>query len=383
MRIVVRTLTPRRNCSRPRTFRSDRTGFTLIELLVVISIIAVLMSLILPAVQSARQSARRTQCLNRLRQLGIGIHGFASRSPDAQLPAYGTWGDDVRTSSGSYQPAALRSWVVDILPYFDRRDIYDRWDFDRRHSEGNNDDLMEDYNMNVLTCPDDPSASSQRGALSYVVNAGYAGIDSEAELSRTSGWGNQNGNYHEYDNVKIDWNSNGTVGDDEDDKLTRRSGVMWRDVVHRSNGKFVAERNRSLSLNDIYDGQSQTILITENVNAGGTGGQLWGDPDARSCAFVLPIERLASGGPSYFADPPIDPRFPQCVINGALDAAEGRNPWPSSNHTSGVSVTFCDGSTRLLNEDIDLTVYKRLITPAGNRQNSGSVLPQAVMGDEF
>ena len=122
------------------------------------------------------------------------------------------------------QPAALSNWVVDILPYIDRRDLYDRWDFNLRHSNGVNDDLIKTFNMRILTCPDDESAYDRPGALSFVVNAGYAGIDSVIELNRTTGWGNQNGNYHEFDNVKIDWNSNGTVGDAEDNDLTRRSG---------------------------------------------------------------------------------------------------------------------------------------------------------------
>ena len=90
--------------------------------------------------------------------------------------------------------------------------------------------------MKVLTCPDDESANERSGALSYVVNAGYAGIDSVVELHRTTGWGNQNGNYHEFNNVRIDWNSNGNVGDLEDNDLTCRSGVMWREVIHRVRG---------------------------------------------------------------------------------------------------------------------------------------------------
>ena len=106
---------------------SPRSAFTLIELLVVISIIALLMALILPAIQSAREAARRTQCLNHMRQLSLGLHGAAARSANVQLPAYGVWGDDVATSATSTQPAAMWSWVVEILPFIDRRDLYDRW----------------------------------------------------------------------------------------------------------------------------------------------------------------------------------------------------------------------------------------------------------------
>ncbi len=375
----------RRRTSKRESFRSrsDRSAFTLLELLVVISIIAMLMALILPAVQSAREASRRTQCLNRIRQLGLGLHGFTARSSSGQLPAYGTWGDDAATSAASTQPAALSNWVVDILPYIDRRDLYDRWDFNLRHSNGTNDDLIKTFNMRILTCPDDESAYDRPGALSFVVNAGYAGIDSVIELNRTTGWGNQNGNYHKFDNVKIDWNSNGTVGDAEDNDLTRRSGVMWREVIHRSNGSFKAERNQSLSLHEIYDGLSQTVLLTENLHAGGleSPAQMWGDPDARSCTFVLPIERVSGAGPSYYEDPPLDPNFPECVINGVRAGSEGRSPWPSSNHPGGVCATFCDGSAKFISQSIDLLVYKRIISPAAARQNSGSVRPQAVLGD--
>lgn len=362
---------------------SARSAFTLIELLVVISIISLLMALILPAVQSAREAARRTQCLNHLRQLAIGMHGAAARSAGGQLPAYGVWGDDVATSATSTQPAALWSWVVEILPFIDRRDLYDRWDFDLRHSNGVNDDLIRTFNMQVLTCPDDESANERSGALSYVVNAGYAGIDSVIELNRTTGWGNQNGNYHKFDNVKIDWNSNGTVGDQEDNDLTRRSGVMWREVIHRSRGSFKAERNQSLSLKEIYDGQSHTLLLTENLHAGGleSPAQMWGDPDARSCTFVLPIKRVSRAGASYYADPPLDPNFPGCVINGARAGNEGRSPWPSSNHPGGVCASFCDGSTKFVSEDIDLLIYKRIITPAGSRLNASGVVSQTILSD--
>src|SRR5579871_3859134 len=92
----------------------NRKGFTLIELLVVISIIAVLMSLILPAIQSAREAGRRTQCLNNLHNLGLAMHNFAS-SKQGQFPYL----DEADMFSGN----TGYNWPVSLLGYLDRGDI--------------------------------------------------------------------------------------------------------------------------------------------------------------------------------------------------------------------------------------------------------------------
>src|SRR5260370_267195 len=128
---------------KPKTER--RAGFTLIELLVVISIIAVLMSLILPAVQSAREAARRTQCLNNQHNLGLAITNQAT----------------ARSGGLLYLDENGWNWPVQLLGYLDRNDIAGQPFY---------------YNgvaLDALVCPDDLSNFKQPNGLSYGLNAGY------------------------------------------------------------------------------------------------------------------------------------------------------------------------------------------------------------------
>ena len=369
-----------------------RAAFTLIELLVVISVIAVLMVLLLPAIQNARASSRCVQCLNHMRQVGFALHAYAAKNSKSQFPPYGTCGD-FKNSAGIWQPGGyfgrqLRNWVVDILGELGRQDIFDRWDHTREHDSTfrgpdgiSNRDLMQQYVLNVLTCPDDNTAGRIPGALSYVVNAGYANID--GSLSASSGWGSTN--YHNFNDPDLDLNVNGAVNDAEDQDIFRRTGVMWRTVLDRTGDGNPSRPcpNESHGPDTIYDGLSNTILVTENLNAGEK--QLWGDPDPRNCAFVFPMDPNTSNWDSstYFLSAPLDPGHSYGVINGARSGPEGERPFPNANHYGSVNMVFCDGATRTISEDIDLNVYARLITPQGDRISGSAGAQIPVSGEIF
>lgn len=356
--------------NRPAAASVFRRGFTLVELLVVISIIAVLMSLILPAVQQARGAARRTQCMNNMRNVGIAVLANAAKRKD-KIPGYGHFipvlpvGIDNPTPSQiGCQPLGGVNWVVECLAELDRTDLFDRWDFQALPEDPNNTALGQTY-MQVLVCPDDESAVEIPGGLSYVINSGYAERDLFYAYSALIAAGEtptQN-TVHQYDVIPTDWDEDGEAPglpfpfrDRQDEKITRDTGVSW---LH------VQARNYSQSLTSIYDGLSNTFLLAENINAGSSG--TWSDPAPPNCTFVYGIEPSEVTG-ANFADPP-RPEGVDGLPNVMREFGE-ETPFPSSNHLGVVNFVMCDGSVRGISENIDRQAYLQLMTPAGSKIRS-------------
>lgn len=327
---------------------SARSGFTLIELLVVISIIAVLMSLILPAVQSAREAARRLQCQNNLKNLGLALTNAATTRNGKFLPFAR------RSQQGSL--VSVQSWCVEILPYIDRRDIFDHWKKDEAWFAGTNLPLSQLF-LKVLACPDDPTAWQEAGGLSYVVNSGYG----DAKRNPADQLGT-----HGASSEVFDWDGDGIRNspvpafynnDPDDTAIQKETGVFWG-----------ARHTRSF--HDVYDGLSNTIMATENINAGGAessgySGDLtsWANGLDSNCVFMFRVDPDVT--PAQFEDPPQNP-IEDSRINANRNGKEGV-PAPTSNHPGLVNAVICDGRVVSLNENMDVRVYKHLISSAGSR----------------
>ncbi len=373
-----------------------RRGFTLIELLVVIAIIAVLISLIAPAVQSARKAAFNMQCLNNLHQLGIAMTNFAtannSRLPDLESSSI----TDIDSSGGFSAPdVALNpgyGWPVALLSALDRSDLAREFQNSSVTYISTEETATlaslppstasiasyQNGSLNqwvpVLTCPVDQNNHKIPLGLSYAVNMGFVsqslwGGDSPYILTFAD-------QIHHF--FKVGYVTPAAINS-ADYAAARASGVFWR------NGDQWA--TSPVTLDDISggDGLGQTLLVGENLQSGN-----WISRDADYIGFGVPI--AVSGSPSVatnvggasssvslalaaafnvnLASPPY---FGQ--INLDPTAARGTRPRPSSNHTGLCNFLFADGSAKGLSANMNTGVYTRLLSWDGQRRGQIVVNP--------
>jgi prepilin-type N-terminal cleavage/methylation domain-containing protein len=134
---------------------SDRIGFTLVELLVTMAIVAMLASLLVPAIQSAREASRQTVCRNRLRQLGLACLMFENEAK--RLPP------EIEDQDGSFQDA-WHSGFVYLLPYLEMQAMYDQYRFDETWSSTSN-QVVGRQRLPLLLCPSNNSGIYDNGGV--------------------------------------------------------------------------------------------------------------------------------------------------------------------------------------------------------------------------
>jgi hypothetical protein len=352
---------------------------------VVIGVISCLISVLMPALSEARGSARRVTCQNHLRQIALAmtLHTDQHR----RFPAAGHF-----SARGKDQ---FHSWVTTLLPYLEQQTIASRYDLNETWDSATNRELTA-TSIPVLTCPDDVSLSAGQGNLSYVVNGGLAWtipVDCPARLHATS------------DAVTIsplDFNGDGSVCSVVLEKRAAQAGSPRSDLEYfQRTSLFFVENwpagtgtQRFHRPQEISDGLTQTILMSENVRAGydPSTPSGWGAPDPLRCMFFVSsyVCRDAADLPedsSPDETPRIRPELanarslPDCAqesLNAALHQAEGTAPWPSSGHRALVHFAWCDGRVAPLSEEIDGQVYFALTTPQGFPlgEEFGEVFPE-------
>jgi prepilin-type N-terminal cleavage/methylation domain-containing protein len=293
-----------------RSFRA-RTAFTLIELLVVIAIIGILMALLLPAVQSVREAARRTQCKNNLRQIALAAHSYESAFE--RLPS-GWMGDSATDLPGW-------GWGCRLLPYMEQNNLYDLVDFnlaidDPYHA------MVVSASIPTFMCPTDPAPES----IDVVPTVGNGGLPPPSMMagppvtlmsSPTASFVTQRANF------------SGVFGTFEiEDDPDHGDGVFYR--------------NSKTRFAEIRDGLSNTLILGERTND--YGGITWLGVINTLDEPMSRVVGLADHAPN--------------AVGGHMDDFR-------SFHPLGANFAAADGSVHLINEEIDLAIYQAAATRHG------------------
>jgi len=301
-------------------YRKNRTAFTLVEMLVVIAVIGMLMALLLPAVQQAREASRRTRCENNLKQVGEAFQTYHD--------AYGRYPGG---TTGSM-------FALYLLPYLEQQPLYSKWNMKFTATGCPENLAVAQTPVDVFMCPSAPNQPRQ-GPLD---SAGTAyGATADYFVSHM-GW-------------------------------TKADGTPVNPVMSNVSAKFSTATALIPSLRKVTDGTSQTIIVRELagrpehyiLGVRQTGAVSTTDPTSRIVTyFPFRAAWANSGGLSvsivgYTADG-LTPEGTECAINCNNDRGV------YSFHPGGANALFCDGSVHLLTTKMSVDTLLSLVSCDGN-----------------
>jgi prepilin-type N-terminal cleavage/methylation domain-containing protein/prepilin-type processing-associated H-X9-DG protein len=307
-----------------------RRGFTLIELLVVIAIIAVLIGLLLPAVQRVREAANRTTCSNNLKQIALGVHAY--HDVESYFPV-----NTLVTDEAMNWDHANWSWLARLLPYVEQANLYQQANIPNNTLKQSSTQVATQ--INLFLCPTDPSSHTgprtdgENLETFPVGQTNYKGVE-----GANWGWWNLTTDNKDSGGIAIacdaSWKNPSTI-DGSYNGLNDGDGIFTRtDWRHKK------------KMSDIEDGTSNTFLAGEDVPQ-------W---DVH-CSW--PYANHATGtcgiGPNA-----------KHINRTMYDPTD----WPNvysfhSRHPSGINFAFVDGSVHFIANDIELATYRALATRKG------------------
>ncbi|QDV54909.1 DUF1559 domain-containing protein [Rosistilla oblonga] len=304
-----------------------RMGFTLVELLVVIAIIGILVGLLLPAVQAAREAARRMQCTNNQKQLGIALHNY--HDTHRTFP-FGNGGTKSLSGGPGYSAVSL------MLPFMEQTPLYDSINFSLPLTDPFNDTARLAEVAGFL-CPSDRENPQPQtgGAINYMGNKGSLHL----------------------------WNDPSQTGIFLSDKSFR-----FRDITDgTSNTSAFSERLLTDGNNGVSDLRSDVFL--------GTGDPATPDEAIQMC-YATDATNLANQFPLFMGAPWINGQHTYTHVDVPNRRSCGFFPTKatmpaSSRHPGGANSGLCDGSVRFISENIDRTLWRAIGTRSGGEITSG------------
>lgn len=289
-----------------------RSAFTLVELLVVIAIIGVLVALLLPAVQAAREAARRTECSSKLKQLALAMHNYHDINRSLPIGYIG----DV-TGDG---------WVKGLLPFIEQGALADTWQENLNYASGTNLTVVCRTRLSAMTCPSDTEAQ----------------------------WFNDIPQY----NYAVNLGNTSTL------RVSPLNGVTFgKAPFHNEND--AAGKCITYALRDVTDGTSNTLMLMEirqGMKSQDLRGLTWWGKASGVTAHFSPNTTSPDALESVFCPDPQAAGMP-CQPFASISHASNPLIFSSrSRHPGGVQVALCDGSTRFVSETINITTWRNLST---------------------
>lgn len=320
----------------PHYASQSRKGFTVIELLVVISIIGILMALLLPAVQAARESGRRTECASNLRQLALGV--LAHENAKGFLPT------SIRPPG--LTPLPRISWITQTLPYLDQGTLAGKWDLSKNWSD-------------ATTTPPRTMSNRQLSLLSQrwlqCASAPHAErLDGVPEISS--------------------WTADAVTCTDYGATSHVDSRLVALGLVDKD-GKGMLARNERAYLANVVDGLARTIMLAESAGRPylyRNGHQVGDLPSFRvnGGGWSRPGSDFGIDGSSWDGATLPGPCAVNCTNGEDVGTSVFPHPYYGSDgtsevysfHVGGAYVAFGDGSVEFIGKRIDIRVLARLVT---------------------
>lgn len=303
-----------------------KRGFTLVELLVVIAIIGILVALLLPAVQAAREAARRTECSNNLKQLSLAVHNYHD-THESFMPGNlalnslsnltsRTWG--TAENNGGFFDGML-GWPYFILPFIEQQSLHDQYDPNNLpYTNERADNWFNKYGPFPDSTPNNQAVCESQPPAFVCPSAAGVGAP------------NEDGEYKDYAVNAGVWQSHCCP-----ERANRTDGVAWK--------------NSGIGMGDLMDGTSNTFLFLE-MSHFDPDSQL--GPQGRATNPFLWVNHMSQG----LVDGSFYPNENRGRLHGRIARAE---------HPAGIQVSLCDGSVRFIRENVGRDPWRATFTRNG------------------
>jgi prepilin-type N-terminal cleavage/methylation domain-containing protein/prepilin-type processing-associated H-X9-DG protein len=339
----------------------QRAGFTLIELLVVIAIIAILIGLLVPAVQKVRDAAARAQCINNLKQIGLALHNH--HDSKKVFPPGG-----MQTAENG--TPCYTNWAIEILPYIEQAHLYQRYD-QSKLNEHNNNKFVNQSRVPIYECPTDMHAGKlerpRTGPAKYdYMHGSYRAVSGRSGAIGRGFWDTFEPQF---------WPPNWIMLQEWRGALHGTSrpyfGIPGSTYVHPGTKASIVQMGGPEKFASITDGTSNTLMVGEWTSIPGIvpNSPNWDDDGTqatRRITFWSYTYASYNQGSITTESRILNNDYVKCVMTKGQGNSNPCKRSFGSMHTGGTNFLLCDGSVRFVAYAVDINLLAAMATIGGS-----------------